>query len=161
MFHCRVLLLCITAGGMKRSGFRSCILSTETTFATSCNAHFTTAPALFYDRLLPPGFLFILSFYRIKLAVLITVRGEKGKLFCNFWIAGRICANCKCAWPCAEACYHLSDRLFFFSACFFLSAEDIFLFAYRFFLNAEGLFLFAYACFLFAGRYFLNAKGFF
>ena len=161
MHHFCLLHWPLTAGGIKRSGFRSCFVSTETDLATSCNAHITNAPALFYDRLLPPGFLLFLSFYRIKLAVLITVRGEKGKLFCNFWIAGRLCANCKCAWPCAEACYHLSDRLFFFSACFFLSAEDIFLFAYRFFLNAEGFFLFAYDSFLFTGRYFLNAKGFF
>ena len=41
-----------TPGGMKRSGFRSCYVSTETDFATSCDAHITNAPALFYDRLL-------------------------------------------------------------------------------------------------------------
>ena len=106
-------------------------------------------------------FFICLIINTFKVAECINAGGKKGKLFCNFWIAGRFCANCKCAWPCAEACYHLSDRLFFFSACFFLSAEDIFLFAYRYFLNAEGFFLFAYAYFLFAGRYFLNAKGFF
>lgn len=42
----------LTPGGMKRSGFRSCYVSTETDLATSYNAHITNAPALFYDRLL-------------------------------------------------------------------------------------------------------------
>ena len=31
----------------------------------------------------------------------IQAGGKKDKLFCNFWFAGGLCANCKCAWPCA------------------------------------------------------------
>ena len=31
----------------------------------------------------------------------IQAGGKEGKLFCNFWFAGGLCANCKCAWPCA------------------------------------------------------------
>ena len=77
--------------------FRSDFLSTAANFASGNKPCLTDNPSLLANSLLPPGFLFFLSFYLIKLAVLITVRGEKGKLFCNFWIAGRICANCKCA----------------------------------------------------------------
>ena len=91
------LVLQVTVGGMKRSGFRSCFVSTETDLATSCNAHITNAPALFYYRLLAAGFRYYQSFFLIKLAVLITVRGEKGKLFCGFWFVGGLCANRKCA----------------------------------------------------------------
>ena len=132
-----------------------------TTLPASENLAKPLSPSFLAYRLLAAGFRCYQSFFLIKFVVFITVRGEKGKLFCGFWFVGGLCANRKCAWHCAEGCYHLSDRLFYFSACFFLSAEDLFLFAYRFFLNAEGFFLFAYDSFLFAGRYFLYAKGFF
>ena len=82
---------------MKRSGFRSEVVSTDTDFATCEVATLTTAPALFYDRLLAAGFCYYQSFFLIKLAVFITVRGEKGKLFCGFWFVGGLCANRKCA----------------------------------------------------------------
>jgi len=48
--------------------------------------------------------------------------GKKDKLFCNFWFAGGLCANCKCAWTCAEACSNFSVYLLYFSVRLFNSA---------------------------------------
>ena len=82
---------------MKRSGLRSEVVSTVTTFATCKVVAVCTAPALFYDRLLAAGFLLYLFLFLIKLVERIGVRGENGKLFCGFWSVGRFCANRKCA----------------------------------------------------------------
>jgi len=47
---------------------------------------------------------------------------KKDKLFCNFWFAGGLCANCKCAWPCAKACSKLSVCLLYLSVDFSIIA---------------------------------------
>jgi len=50
---CLIHLLA-TDGGMKRLGLRSSLLSTETKVGAGTKATQTTAPQLFYDRVLCP-----------------------------------------------------------------------------------------------------------
>ncbi|MGE4347089.1 MAG: hypothetical protein AB7D46_06715 [Flavobacteriaceae bacterium] len=79
---------------------------------------------MFYDRLLAAGFIFIIFLFinRFKVAECIQAGGKKAKLFCNFWFAGGLCANCKCAWTCAGACSNLSVYFLYFSVRFIVSA---------------------------------------
>lgn len=59
---------------------------------------------------------------RFKVVECINAGGKKGKLFCNFRFAGWLCANCKCAWPCAVAWYKLNlvSFIFYLVSCNFI-----------------------------------------
>ena len=68
-----------------------------------------------------------LYFNPFKLAESIQAGGKKGKLFCNFWFAGGLCANCKCACLCAVAC----DKLRIHSFIFILACHNLIAACYK------------------------------